>query len=184
MVTASLEGTKALGTIDWNYAADCVTIRYAPQLTTPQKLSNVISELGFRVEVLDGPPKMVASKVTKAVRAPLPDDSPQFFRDAFKTARKKEQPVIVDFWAKWCSPCVRLKTETLQDERVASVLDRVQLIYVDLDTNPDLGKAYGVVSVPSVFFIDREGFVVDRLQDFEPPGPFLARVNNLLGDKP
>ncbi len=118
------------------------------------------------------------------MRAPLPDDAPQFFRNAFQTARKKKQPVIVDFWAKWCGPCIRLEKETLQDARVAGVLGRVQLIYVDLDTHPDLGKAYEVVSVPSVFFIDREGFIVDQLQDFEPPAPFLARLKNVLGDKP
>lgn len=64
------------------------------------------------------------------------------------------------------------------------MLDHVELIYVDLDAHPDLGTAYGVVSVPSVFFIDPEGFVVDQLLDFESPTPFLARLKNLLGDKP
>ena len=45
---------------------------------------------------------------------------------------------------------------------------------------PALGEAYGVVSVPTVLFIDREGFVVDRLSNYEPADRFLLRLKKLL----
>lgn len=87
----------------------------------------------------------------------------------------------MDFWATWCPPCVRLKKETLQDPKVSRLLNGVELIFVDLDKHPDLGKAFGVHAVPDVFLIDGQGVVVDRLRNFEPPNLFLARLKKFLG---
>ena len=62
---------------------------------------------------------------------------------------------------------------------VAKALEEVQLIYVDLDKYPKLAEGYGVKLIPDVFFIDREGSVVDRLRRFEKPGPFIIRPKKL-----
>ena len=89
--------------------------------------------------------------------------------------------MVLDFWAEWCAPCKRLKKETLDAPEVAKLLAKVQVVFVDLDKHPDLGKAYGVVSVPDLFFVDTDGYIADRLQQFEPPDAFLLRLKRLLG---
>ena len=74
------------------------------------------------------------------------------------------------------------KKETFGAPAVAKLLAQVELIYVDVDRNPELAKAFDVQSVPDVLFIDRGGYIIDRLGNFEPPAAFRDRLRRLLAD--
>jgi putative thioredoxin len=81
--------------------------------------------------------------------------------DSFETAvldRSTEVPVVVDLWAEWCGPC-RTLGPTL--EKVIDETDgAVDLVKVDVDTNPRVASTFRVQSIPAVFAIkDRK--VVD-----------------------
>ncbi|MCH8851780.1 MAG: thioredoxin family protein [Planctomycetes bacterium] len=156
-----------------------ITIAYRPSRTTPEQLAAVIASQGYKSErvVADSASAPGAGTLTKA---PLPDGAPKFFADAFNEARQKNKPLLIDFWASWCGPCLRLKKETLGHPEVTKKLAGIQVIYVDLDHYPELGTAYGVVSVPDVFFIRPDGVIQDRLRNFEPPAEFSVRLDKLL----
>ncbi len=64
---------------------------------------------------------------------------------------------------------------------MAKALSAVEVIYVDLDEFPALGEAHGVAAIPDVFFADSTGRIVDRLQNFETPEAFVARVRRAFG---
>jgi len=74
-------------------------------------------------------------------------------------------PVVVDFWAPWCQPCLALAPllEAATDARKGQVV----LAKVDVDLCPQLWKRYEVRNIPAIkAFRDRE--VVAELVGMQP----------------
>lgn len=72
--------------------------------------------------------------------------------------RSKTVPVVVDLWAAWCGPC-KVLTPILE-KVVAEMGGAVELAKVDVDANPQVARAFGVQSIPSVFAL-KDGQVAD-----------------------
>ena len=80
--------------------------------------------------------------------------------------RSKETPVIVDFWAEWCAPCLMLAPilESVVKEFNGSVL----LAKVNVDRNPILTSKFGIMSIPTVAMF-KDGKLVDYFIGVIPP---------------
>ena len=62
-----------------------------------------------------------------------------------------DKPAIIDFHATWCGPCKQL-APTLK-ALAAEYGDEIYIYKVDVDKEPDIARAYGIRSVPSLLFI-------------------------------
>jgi len=109
----------------------------------------------------------------------------QLYSDALLSeAKRLKQPVIIDFYADWCSPCRELEEITFHDKEVVKQAE-LAFIMIKVDVtrkgNPvyeQLLKDYGVKGVPTVVFLDRRGNERSdlRLVDFIPTDQFLIRM--------
>ena len=64
-------------------------------------------------------------------------------------------PVIIDFYATWCGPCQALAPML---KRLAEEYEgRVKVLKVDVDKNHALAAAARIMSIPTLFFITKDG---------------------------
>lgn len=61
---------------------------------------------------------------------------------------ESEVPVLVDFWAEWCSPCKMIGP--ILEELTPEYAGRVNIAKIDVDANPKTPQAFGIRSIPTL----------------------------------
>ena len=67
---------------------------------------------------------------------------------SFNEIIQSDKPVLVDFHATWCGPCKMLAPVLVDVKK--DLGDRLTIIKVDIDQQPDIARAYSVQGVPTL----------------------------------
>ncbi|MEU6033683.1 thioredoxin [Streptomyces tauricus] len=88
-----------------------------------------------------------------------------------------ELPVLVEFTADWCPPCRQIAP--VLSAVAAEEGDRLKVVQLDVDTNPETTNAYGVLSMPTLI-VFRDGQPVKSMVGARPKRRLLEELADVL----
>ena len=88
-----------------------------------------------------------------------------------------ESPVLVDFWAPWCSPC-RMVAPVLE-ELARDYDDKVKVVKVNVDENSDTATRYGIMSIPTMLLF-KGGEPVETITGFHKKEVLSSLIDKYL----
>ncbi len=90
---------------------------------------------------------------------------------------QSSQPVLVDFWAEWCSPCKMLAPilDEIADERAGSM----KIGKVNVDQNSGLSARFSVRSLPTLILF-KDGEVMEQVVGSASKRELISKLEALV----
>lgn len=89
---------------------------------------------------------------------------------------QSSKPVMVDFWAEWCTPCKMLGP--LLDELAAEYDGKVKIGKINTAEQQELASQFGINSIPTLLFF-KNGQVVNQMVGARPRREFKAALDSV-----
>ncbi|MBW5483115.1 thioredoxin family protein [Streptomyces bambusae] len=91
---------------------------------------------------------------------------------------ERGRPVLVEFTADWCGPCRQLAP--VLSALAAEEADRLKVVQIDADSNPDTVTRYGVLSMPTLL-VFQDGEPVKSMVGARAKRRLLAELEDVIG---
>jgi thioredoxin-related protein len=88
------------------------------------------------------------------------------FAEAQKVALGTNKFMLVDFTASWCGPCRKMDRDSWNNEQVELTLENYVKVKIDIDTNRELARKYGIQSVPNMIIMDGNGKILHTFKGY------------------
>lgn len=105
------------------------------------------------------------------------------FEEAKKMAIATNKLIVIDFWAKWCRPCLMMESETWSNQTVKNELSDFVTLKLDFDYEKELVTKYGVKLIPSVIITDANGNILEFVLGYKSPKDMIEILKKYKFDK-
>jgi thiol:disulfide interchange protein DsbD len=105
-------------------------------------------------------------------------------------ATQEKKPVILEFSAEWCKPCLIMEKNVFADPEVIELSRNFVNVRVDMTTtkafHDELLRKYGIRGIPAAIFINRDGVQEKllRIEGYAGKQEFIKRMKDLLNRSP
>ncbi|MCK4369281.1 MAG: thioredoxin [Dehalococcoidales bacterium] len=94
-----------------------------------------------------------------------------------QTVLQSKTPVLVDFWAAWCRPC--LMVAPILDELAEEYAGRITIARLDVDQNAKTAVKYGIMAIPNLI-IFKDGKPASQIVGYRPKAELKRGLDAVL----
>ena len=95
----------------------------------------------------------------------------------FEELKNGELPLVVDFWATWCGPCIKLGP--VVEELAEKYAGQAKIGKLNIDDESDIVSEFRVRNIPTVLFF-KDGELKDRSVGLVKLSDLEAKLQPLL----
>lgn len=101
----------------------------------------------------------------------------QFTDQTAREAIESGKPVVIDFWATWCGPCIKLGP--VVEELAEKYADKAVIGKLNIDDNDEIASENRVRNIPTVLFF-KDGELKDRSVGLVKLSDLEAKLTSIL----
>jgi thioredoxin 1 len=94
-----------------------------------------------------------------------------------QTVLQSKTPVLVDFWAPWCHPCLMIAP--VLEELAGEYAGRLTIAKLDVDQNAKTAAKYAIMSIPNLI-IFKNGKLVSQIVDRKSKAELKQALDAIL----